>query len=203
MRKGTLFTVVALVGLLGALAVLLPRGVRMLRRPLPETEREQAAAPAEDGKPAADRQISVKLFFQAGDRRGLAIEDREVPFSNELPRQVRLVVEELIKGPTGGLLPTLAAGTRVLEVFVSPQGVAYVDLSQEAARVLPGGSEAEMITVYSLVNTLTANFPALRRVQILVEDRPVPTLAGHIDVSRPLPPDMTLLAGMAPGETAP
>jgi spore germination protein GerM len=194
--------VLVLVGLLAALAVLVPRGVRMLRRPLPEAERERAAVRADENAPAADRQIAVKLFFQAADRRGLAVEDREVAFSNDLTRQVRLVVEELIKGPGNGLGPTLPAETKVREVFVSPKGVAYVDLSQDVARVTPGGSEAEMITVYSLVNTLTANFPALRRVQILVEDRPVPTLAGHIDVSRPLPPDMTLLAGAAPGGRA-
>jgi hypothetical protein len=32
------------------------------------------------------------------------------------------------------------------------------------------------------------------RVQILVDDRPVTSLAGHTDLSRPLAPDMTLLA---------
>jgi hypothetical protein len=38
------------------------------------------------------------------------------------------------------------------------------------------------------------NFPAIRRVQILVDDHPAETLAGHVDLSRPLTPDMTLLA---------
>ena len=57
-----------------------------------------------------------------------------------------------------------------------------------------GGSEAELITVYSVVNSLTVNFPAIKRVQILVEDKPRPTLWGHVDLTRPLPPDMTLLA---------
>jgi hypothetical protein len=48
--------------------------------------------------------------------------------------------------------------------------------------------------VYSVVNTITTNFPAVTRVQILVGDRPVTSLAGHVDVSRPLPADMTLVA---------
>ena len=38
------------------------------------------------------------------------------------------------------------------------------------------------------MNSLTANFPAVKRVQILVEDKPADTLAGHVDLSRPLPP---------------
>jgi hypothetical protein len=35
-------------------------------------------------------------------------------------------------------------------------------------------------------------------VQILVADQVVPSLGGHIDLSRPLPPDMTLIALPAP-----
>ena len=62
------------------------------------------------------------------------------------------------------------------------------------AAVGMAGSHEELISVYSIVNSLTVNFPAVKRVQILVDDRPVATLAGHVDLSRPLPPDMTLLA---------
>jgi spore germination protein GerM len=102
------------------------------------------------------------------------------------------VVEELVRGPTSGLGPTLPAGARVLEVFVTERGVAYVNLSGEATG-LPGGSRAELLTVYSVVNSLVTNFPAVSRVQILVEDRMATSFAGHVDVSRPLPADMTLV----------
>jgi hypothetical protein len=50
------------------------------------------------------------------------------------------------------------------------------------------------MTIYSVVNSLSTSFPAVKRVQILVEDKPAETLAGHIDLTRPLPPDMTVLA---------
>jgi len=65
--------------------------------------------------------------------------------------------------------PTLPAGTRVLEVFVTARGVAYVDLSKEAATPTGRGSDDELITVYSVVNSLTSNFPAVKRVQIVIE----------------------------------
>ena len=81
----------------------------------------------------------------------------------------------------------------MLEVFVTARGVAYVDLSGEAA-AQPGGSRSELLTVYSIVNSLVANFPAIRSVQILLEDRMVTSLGGHVDLSRPLPADMTLVA---------
>jgi hypothetical protein len=68
-----------------------------------------------------------------------------------------------------------------------------VDLSKEASQKHPGGSRGELLSVYSVVNSLTSNFPAVKRVQILVEDRQVSTLAGHVDLTRPLSPDMTFL----------
>jgi hypothetical protein len=34
-------------------------------------------------------------------------------------------------------------------------------------------------------------------VQILVDDKAVSSLGGHVDLSRPLPPDMTLLAAIS------
>ena len=159
-------------------------------------------AAAEEAAAGVERQINVKLFFQAADRPGLVIEQRAVAFSSDLARQLQSVVEQLVRGSRSGLASTLAPGTRVLHVFVSARGVAYVDLSKEATQAGPGGSEAELITVYSVVNSLAANFPAVRRVQILIEDRPVATLAGHIDLTRPLLPDMTLLAA-APLTPAP
>ena len=108
--------------------------------------------------------------------------------------QLRGVVEELVHGSKIGLGPTLAPDTKVLDVFVTARGIAYVDLSQEVVAGHSGGSEAERMTIYSVVNTLSTSFPAVKRVQILVEDKPAQTLAGHIDLTRPLPPDMTVLA---------
>ena len=115
-------------------------------------------------------------------------------FSTDLSRQLRGVMEELVRGSKIGLGPTLSPETRVLDVFVTPRGIAYVDLSKEVVAGHPGGSEAERMTVYSVVDSLTASFPGVKRVQILVEDKPAETLAGHIDLTRPLLPDMTVLA---------
>ena len=47
----------------------------------------------------------------------------------------------------------------MLEVFVTARGVAYVDLSKEAAQRSRRGSEDELITVYSVVNSLTIELP--------------------------------------------
>jgi spore germination protein GerM len=201
-RQANALTVVGLGGLLAAVSLSAPRWADLLRQPLATYEEEEAAreglatstAPTESQGPQVARRISVRLYFEASDRDGLLPEERTIAFSADLARQLRTVVEELVKGPTTGLIPTLPAQTRVLEVFVTARGVAYVDLSTEAGAGLPGGSRSELLTVYSVVDTLVTNFPAVSRVQILLDDRQVPSLAGHVDVSRPLPPDMTLVA---------
>jgi hypothetical protein len=197
--RANVLTAGGLLALLAAVTLTAPRWSRMLMRSLPGAEEDGGAAspePAASDEAAGpvERQIKVKLFFQSADGRGLAVEERPVEFSSDLARQLQSVVEELVKGPQSGLAATLPAATRVLVVFVSARGVAYVDLSKEATTSQPGGSEAELVTVYSVVNSLAANFPAIKRVQILIEDRPVTTLAGHVDLTRPLRPDMTLLA---------
>jgi hypothetical protein len=210
-RVLNLATVLALLGLAASIVLTAPRWARYFRQSLeaataepaePTSADAAAATPRPAPEPSeAQRTISVKLFFESPQRRGLVLEDRSVPFSADLSRQIRTVVEELIKGSQSGLLPPLNPATRVLEVFVTARGVAYVDLSKEVHAERSGGSDAERIAVYSIVNTIVENFPAVRRVQILVEDRPADTLAGHVDLSRPLPPDMTLLASLEAEES--
>ena len=200
-RQANALSAVGLAGLLATVSLTAPRWAALLRAPAASPEVEEPAAEETARPPAAEgpaagtgRRISVRLYFEAPDREGLLPEEREVAFSADLPRQLRTVVEELAKGSTTGLVSTLPAGTRVLEVFVQARGVAWVDLSSDATSNLPGGSRAEMLTVYSVVNTIVTNFPAVSRVRIIVNDQPVTSLGGHVDLSRPLPPDMTLVA---------
>jgi hypothetical protein len=55
------------------------------------------------------------------------------------------------------------------------------------------GSTEELLAVYSIVDSIVINLPAVRRVQILIRGEPVDTLAGHVDISRPLAADASLL----------
>jgi hypothetical protein len=203
-------TAIALLSFMAVLALTAPVWSRLLRQRAPALEDEaepaaQAQSREEEPSRGAERTINVQLFFPSAERPGLVAEERAVPFSSDLSLQLRGVVEELAKGSRSGSLASLGAGTRVLDVFVSAAGVAYVNLSKEAAEGQPGGSEAELLSVYSVVNSLTTSFPAVKRVQILIEDHSAPTFNGHLDLSRPLPPDPTLLASSnaAPGAPPP
>jgi spore germination protein GerM len=201
-RQADAITVIGLAGLVATVSFTAPRWSAWLRAPAAVAEPEEAAPeggpvetePAASTAPDPERHISVRLYFEAKEHDGLLPEERDIAFSPDLARQIRTVVEELAKGPSGDLVATLPPGTRVQEVFVQAHGVATVSLSGEIAAGLPGGSRAELLTVYSIVNTIAANFPGVSRVQLVVDDQITRTLGGHVDLTHPLPPDMTMIA---------
>lgn len=105
-----------------------------------------------------------------------------------VPAQAQVAVERLIDANPIGYLSPFPPGTKVREVWVSPDGVAYVDFSAGVASLLEQGSTAEILAVYGLIGTLTSSFPEIRLVQLLVGGSPVDSLSGHLDLSAPLGP---------------
>lgn len=210
-RQVNLLTALGLVALLAAVTLTAPRWSRFLRQPLAAAreddgagnEAADAGAPtARSAEPEGERRISVRLYFESADQGGLVPEERSVPLAGDLARQIQTVLKELLRGSTTGLVATLPPEAQVLEAFVSARGIAYVDFSPEIRQAAVGGSQAELVAVYSIVNSVAANFPAVKKVQILIEDKPVTTLSGHVDLSRPLGPDMTFLALPSPSPSA-
>lgn len=150
--------------------------------------------------PVKEETISLSLFFASPSAEYLVQEDRQVARKDTLVAQVKEAVRELVRGSLAGNQPVLSDKARVREVFIDADGVAFVDFSREVAEDSPGGSWTELAAVYGVINTLAYNFPEIRKVQILVEGAQVSTLAGHIDIRRPLPPRMGLVEG-AKGQT--
>jgi germination protein M len=126
--------------------------------------------------------IEVNLYFSDSQAMYLVPEKRKIPQTPSLARQA---VAELIKGPENSdLYPTIPEGTQINEVYIVDD-IVYIDLSEEIFKNHPGGSSGELMTVYSIVNTLT-EIPPIRSVQILAGGNETKSLAGHIDVSMPL-----------------
>ena len=44
----------------------------------------------------------------------------------------------------------------------------------------------ELLTVFTIVNAIITNLPDVQSVQLLIDGREVDTLAGHVDLRRPL-----------------
>jgi len=155
----------------------------------------RAVEPAPKTEPAVA--VVVTLFFAAQDGEGLVREGREVEIGEigetgeTVEEKIESVVDELISGPLGSLAPTLPPNARVLGVRLNGE-VAQIDFGRELSEGLPSGSSAEMTAVYSVVDTVAANFPQIKAVQFLIEGAPVAELKGHLDLSQPLAPDFTL-----------
>jgi hypothetical protein len=132
------------------------------------------------------------LFFPADDTL-LHREARQVP---EVPAavgaRIRLVVEELVSGSRQGFAPAVPWAATVQAVFVDRDGNAYVDLSSPPEGAVRG-TDGELDFAFATVNSVVTNCPSVRRVQLLLGGREVPTL-GHLDLSRPLAPDLEIVA---------
>ncbi len=132
----------------------------------------------------AKTERSINLYFADEEGRGLKAESRTFK-TKALEEELTEVIEAVINGPSGKLLNPMPEGTRLLSVKVS-DGIVYVDLSREFQANHPGGSTWEIESIYSIVNTITLNYPAAGSVQILVEGEKLDTLAGHILIKVPL-----------------
>ena len=144
-----------------------------------------AAGTTPAAPPAAVRKITATLYFVSDDGMTLTPVQREVPFGATVVEQARAILEAQIAGAPP-LVSAVPIETRLRNVFITERGDAFVDLSSDISAKHPGGSLDEIFTVYTIVNALTVNLPAVTRVQILVDGKEVDTLAGHVDLRHPL-----------------
>jgi hypothetical protein len=159
----------------------LPQGAADAEAPLPPGVSDAPAPASASGEaPVASGRLQVKLYVLGSSGRELATETEEIPYSPSLQQQAKEVIRLLLR--RSGAIPR---GVQLRELFITSQGVAYLDLSQEVVSNHPGGSSAEELTVFSLTQTLIANFPSVKTAKILVEGREIQTLAGHLDLTIP------------------
>ena len=154
-------------------------------------------AAVDDAPPTADASatphITATLFYATGAGDALVPVRREVVLADGVVAQGRQILEAQLAAAPAPYVSAIPAGTTLRAFYVTERGDAFIDLSPEVTSAHPGGSFAEMLTVHALVNAVTANLPAVMRVQILIDGREVDTLAGHVDIRRPLVRDRSLV----------
>lgn len=107
---------------------------------------------------------TLSLYFtnEEGDR--LIECKRELMYNNTVPME-RLVLEQLIKGPsTEGLYPVLPSETKLLTISTR-EGVCYVNL--DASFLTGSVNTNETVPVYAIVNSLV-ELPNVNKVQIAI-----------------------------------
>jgi spore germination protein GerM len=177
----------------------------------------RSAAAGEAGAGPTERH-AFDLYFPAGGG-GLRAERRELQVSESPKDRIRKVLEALLAGPAAATAAATTAATptpgasaaapgadaglvrpfppevKLGSVELSADGTAFVDLRWPDHEDPPeSGSTEEIQRVYCLVDSVALNVPQVNRVVLLWNGTQRITFAGHLDTSRPLLPDRTLLA---------
>ena len=134
------------------------------------------------------------LYYANAEGTALVPVQREVQLAEGTVAQGRQILLAQLEAAPEPYVSVIPPGTTLRAFYVTSRGDAFVDLSREAAANHPGGSFTELMTVHAIVNAVTANLPAIQRVQILVDGKETDTLAGHVDLRRPLARDDSLVA---------
>jgi spore germination protein GerM len=166
---------------MSVLGLVLLRAPRLASRTAPRAAAPPPTVPAPPG-----RKIKARLFYVAEDGMRLTSVERDVAYGEGPTAQAREIVAAQIAPAAAPLVSAVPAGTALRAVFLTEGGDAYVDLSREVVSAHPGGTLNELLTVYTIVNALTVNLPAVTAVQVLVDGKEVETLAGHVDLRQPL-----------------
>lgn len=145
----------------------------------------QAPPPApEQPKPVATQEVNLyfsddQAMYLVAEKRGLQTE------ATDQKQLAAAVVNELIAGPKQPKLhATIPQGSKLISLEIAG-GLATVNLNQDFQAKHSGGSTGEMMTIYSLVNSLT-DLQGIQQVQLLVDGKKLETLKGHLEISQPL-----------------
>ena len=132
---------------------------------------------------------TVSLYYESPELL-LAPERRDLPLPENPAAAIDLVLRELLKGSANAAVPKLLPPDTVLRgAYLLSDGTAFVDLGGPTlSQGWATGSHQELMAIYSVVQTVTANFPEAKRVRMLVNGEPAETLAGHVSLSRALSP---------------
>lgn len=171
---------------------------RLLSRPTSTgVPPEPAAAVPATPTPAAPAvpKIKATLYFASEDGLYLVPTEREVPLAEGAVAQARSILEaQLSAEAQPPLTSTIPKGATLRGIFVSDRNEVFVDLDPAIRTAHPGGTEQELMTVYTIVNAVLTNLPKLQEVQILIGGQEADTLAGHVDLRRPLRKNDKLVA---------
>lgn len=156
------------------------------------------AAPSPVPPAPPGRKIRARLFYVADDGASLIGVEREIPYGEGAIAQAKEIITAQLAPVAEPLVSAIPLGTTLKALFVTNNGEAFVDVSPEVIFAHPGGSLNEMLTVYTIVDALIANMPAVTSVQVLVNGKEVETLVGHLDLRRPLARNMEYVEDTAP-----
>ncbi len=139
-----------------------------------------------------------KVFLYFTSRDGLHLVATTARIGEDVSREekVRQVFELLRRGPAEGetLFPVLASETILENVFLGSDGCLYLNFGPEISEGHPGGSAAETLSVYAIVNSLVESFAWVEAVRFLLNGEEMETLMGHVNLCEKMTPRDDIIA---------
>ena len=142
------------------------------------------------GPERSDDDRVVYLYFSDNEHTVLMAEQRSLPAGIRSEEAGVRIMQALLEGPQQRLERTIPMETRLRGFYILKNRTAYVDLSSPIRDRHPGGARSELLTIYSIVNTLAMNLVEIETVKILIEGQEATTLRGHMDLRFPLRPNL-------------
>ena len=139
-------------------------------------------------------QTAVLFFAEGGLDPVWREELRAVELKDDPVDRIERTLVELLRGPEEGAGRAFPPGMEMEHVFLEEQqGLLTLDFSTASAVLLTrAGSLEERIALEALRRCLRVNFPAVRRLRVLVGGEPTESLGGHLSLSEPLRLDETV-----------
>ncbi|MFZ1983149.1 MAG: GerMN domain-containing protein [Desulfatitalea sp.] len=161
-----------------------------IARQLAEAPQAQVSVSEQGPSAGPPAKRAVHLYFGDSQGRHLVAEQRVVEQPADDIALARLLIELLIRGPNKEGQRTLPADAHLRALYVTGTGTAYIDFEDDAFAGHPGGVGGELLSIYSMVNTLVLNVEKIRSVKFLIGGHEAATLVGHADLQEPFAVDM-------------
>ena len=160
------------------------RGARDLGRPATSDEQARREIVQPPIVTPTDAKAQAQLFWiSASNPSTLETETVSLALSADPVQRSRQLVNALILSPPTPQQRTLPADTALLDFYLLPDGTAIADFADTLSTGTPSGIMSEQLAVDSIVKTLGASVPQIRRLKILLHGQEADTLAGHVDLT--------------------
>ncbi len=148
----------------------------------------------------------IRLYFANADNTKLKLEIRYIDTAEakkSTSNLASIIIKELIKGPTDetAFKRTIPAEAKLRTPVSISEKVATVDMSKEFKTKHPGGKDAERMTIYSIVNSLT-ELEGIQKVKFTIAGKAQKEYLGNFKFDALFPRSTPLISKEA-AEAAP
>ncbi|MFA5014541.1 MAG: GerMN domain-containing protein [Actinomycetota bacterium] len=145
-----------------------------------EESSEENQAKTGDNEDTSEDELTIKVYYADEQAEYLIGESRKVSSENRYEE----ALYELMKLPVDSSLIRLIPDTTIINSVEVENGLARVDLSDNFVENRYQGDAADILLVYSVVNTLT-EFQEVNSVTFYIDGKKLNTL-GSLDISSPV-----------------